>query len=465
MKHEDIFWLYFLALFSGPILAGVYLVLRAEKREIEKNRCEYEALMTLADDDLKVGGLRSITIDLLYRLASKIEVSGRHEIIDLADNCYRILQRNGEARAYHLQATLLRRRLTPFDKVAQLERKGAELGCRESMYAISWMLKRGEGVMKNYQESFDWLLKAAYLACMRSMEEVADAYIKGEIVPANPIEGLAWYMVARENGNRACITKIDAIERGASTELQVAAQNRARVILQAIRSGGVSPATTTASSPTLTPSKPASQPRGSGSGAIVSKSGHVVTAQHVIKGAGYVEVVTPSGTYPAKVLFADEANDLAVLKVDQSFDRHLNVLHSRSIRLGAKVSTIGFPNIGLQGHSPKATEGVISSDLGFQNDVRMWQVSVPIQPGNSGGPLLDEAGHVVGVVVASLSLNAVKVTGAVPQNVNYAIKSAYLEPMLGGCQVDLIQTPVAEARRLEDIMESARQASVLILTY
>lgn len=334
------------------------------------------------------------------------------------------------------------------------------------MYMAHLLLRSGTGTMKNFESSTKWLIKSASFGHLRAMRDLADEYISGGLLAVNPIESLAWYMAAKAQGERSCMAKITQLEKLLPVEAQIAAQNRARQIAEAIKSGTGIPVAASPSTPASpAPSKPASQPRGSGSGAIVSKSGHVVTAQHVIKGAGYIEVVTPSGTYPAKVLLADEANDLAVLKVDQSFDRHLNILHSRSIRLGAKVSTIGFPNIGLQGHSPKATEGVISSDLGFQNDVRMWQVSVPIQPGNSGGPLLDEAGHVVGVVVASLSLNAVKVTGAVPQNVNYAIKSAYMEPMLGGCQVDLIQTPVAEAKRLEDIMESARQASVLILTY
>jgi S1-C subfamily serine protease len=423
--------------------------------------------MSLVEEEERSGRVSLLTIDKLHQLAKRLtnEEIGSPEMLA---TCYLKIGNSGDGYGYYKYAMHLRSRRAPLSKVAEFLGMGANLGDLESMYALSSILKKGEGVMKNYQDSFEWLLKSAYKSSKRAMEEIGDAYMSGEIVTANPVEGLAWYLIAKQSGKYDLGKKIQNLEVVLPADIQIAAQNRAKQINSAIESGTrASPQPDTAghvpSAPL--PSKPSTPPKGSGSGSIVSPAGHVVTAAHVIKGANHIEVVTPTGTHSAKVLFNDEANDLAVLKIEQSFQKHLNVLHSRSIRLGAKVSTIGFPNIGLQGHSPKATEGVISSDHGFQNDVRMWQVSVPIQPGNSGGPLLDESGHVVGVVVASLSLNAVKITGAVPQNVNYAIKSAYLEPMLGSCQVDLVQTPSTEPKKLEEVMESARHSSVLILTY
>ena len=88
---------------------------------------------------------------------------------------------------------------------------------------------------------------------------------------------------------------------------------------------------------------------------------------------------------------------------------------------------MGFPNIGLQGFAPKLAKGEIASLSGASDDPRYFQISVPVQPGNSGGALVDERGSVVGVVSAKLSPRAALATrGALPENVNYAVKSSLL---------------------------------------
>jgi S1-C subfamily serine protease len=145
----------------------------------------------------------------------------------------------------------------------------------------------------------------------------------------------------------------------------------------------------------------------------------------------------------------------------------LPIAPSRQVRLGQTVATIGFPNIGFQGFSPKVTRGEISSVNGYADDPRNWQISVPVQPGNSGGPLLDESGNLIGVVITKLGLKAVKATGDIPQNVNYAVKSAYalalLEPYLG----DNAPEPNQPSRKpgFEDMVSKAQQSVVLILCY
>ena len=128
---------------------------------------------------------------------------------------------------------------------------------------------------------------------------------------------------------------------------------------------------------------------------------------------------------------------------------------------------LGFPNIQIQGFSPKVTKGEISSVNGFGDDPRSWQISVPVQPGNSGGPLLDENGNLIGVVVSKLGMRAAKLTGDMPQNVNYAIKSSYalalLEPYL---DADASQPNRTRATPLfEDMVARAQQSVVLILVY
>ena len=200
---------------------------------------------------------------------------------------------------------------------------------------------------------------------------------------------------------------------------------------------------------------------------MVSIDGHVLTAAHVVVGASRLKVITAQGSRSASVLRIDEANDLAVLKLAGGTYPALPVAPSRRIQLGQTVATIGFPNVEIQGFSPKVTRGEISSLNGIGDDPRAWQISVPVQPGNSGGALLDENGNVIGVVVSKLGLKAVRATGDIPQNVNYAVKSTYalalLEPYLDGSAPEPNQS--ASKPRFEDMIAKAQQSVVLIVVY
>ena len=93
----------------------------------------------------------------------------------------------------------------------------------------------------------------------------------------------------------------------------------------------------------------------------------------------------------------DAAKDLALLKAEEKFTP-LQVISSRTVKMGTTVTAVGFPNIGLQGFAPKLAKGEIAALSGAQDDPRYFQISVPVQPGNSGGALVDERGNVVGVV-------------------------------------------------------------------
>ena len=132
------------------------------------------------------------------------------------------------------------------------------------------------------------------------------------------------------------------------------------------------------------------------------------------------------------------------------------------------VATVGFPNIGLQGFAPKLAKGEIASLSGAGDDARYFQISVPVQPGNSGGALVDERGNVVGVVSAKLSARAALATsGALPENVNYAVKSSFLLGFLESVpEVSAkLKEPSMKKRTFEDVVKSAEQAAVLVLVY
>lgn len=157
--------------------------------------------------------------------------------------------------------------------------------------------------------------------------------------------------------------------------------------------------------------------------------GLVVTNNHVISGSSDIVLIrTDNIRVSATILDVDTKNDLALLRVDdvEALPPAL-MIADKQAGLGAKVFTIGYPHPDIMGSQPKLTDGIISALSGLQDDKRTYQTTVPLQSGNSGGPLINMQGKVVGVVTSKLS--AVKVfqwTGDLPQNVNYAMKSSLI---------------------------------------
>ena len=211
----------------------------------------------------------------------------------------------------------------------------------------------------------------------------------------------------------------------------------------------------------------ASEPKATGTGFFITDDGYLITNQHVAENGSSLQVRTATGDLPAKLVRSDAANDLALLKVEGRFAA-LPVKASRGVRLGETDATIGFPNPGLQGFSPKLTKGEISSLAGSQDDPKHFQISLPVQPGNSGGALVDARGNVVGVVVAKLSQRAaLATTGTLAENVNYAGKSSFLLSFLESVPglSERLPEPRTAPRPFEEVVADAEKATVLVLVY
>jgi S1-C subfamily serine protease len=209
------------------------------------------------------------------------------------------------------------------------------------------------------------------------------------------------------------------------------------------------------------------RPECSGTGFFITEDGFFITNEHVAGNGAQVRLVAAAGLISARVVQVDAANDLALLKVEGKF-APLPVVSSRTMKMGSTVATVGFPNIGLQGFAPKLAKGEIASLSGAQDDARYFQISVPVQPGNSGGALVDERGNVVGVVSAKLSARAALATsGALPENVNYAVKSSFLLGFLESVpEVSAkLKEPNTKERKFEEVVKFAEQAAVLVLVY
>jgi S1-C subfamily serine protease/ATP-dependent 26S proteasome regulatory subunit len=161
---------------------------------------------------------------------------------------------------------------------------------------------------------------------------------------------------------------------------------------------------------------------GSGTGFFVTADGYVVTNAHVVEGCDDPKVVCGlAGPIAAQVLARDAANDLALLKVDFASD-HVATLRAR-VRVGEEVAAFGYPLQGLLAAGGNFTVGNVSALAGLKNDSGRIQISAPVQPGNSGGPVVDQSGNVIGVVVSRL-------TDYTQQNVNFAIKVNVLTEFL-----------------------------------
>jgi serine protease Do len=185
----------------------------------------------------------------------------------------------------------------------------------------------------------------------------------------------------------------------------------------------------------------------------------LLTNAHVVDGCAGVRVSNGNdGPRPARVVTRDATNDLAILKTNAT---PLKVATFRyGVRLGEDVAAFGFPLAGLLAAGGNFTLGNVTALAGLRDDSRALQISAPVQPGNSGGPLLDETGAVVGIVASKL-----KFAGAtdLAQNVNFAIKASVAQVFAESQGVRLRAASFgAEALRPADLAEVAKSFTVFV---
>jgi len=223
-------------------------------------------------------------------------------------------------------------------------------------------------------------------------------------------------------------------------------------------------------SPTPAPSTPATndkpkpeeKQRSSGTGFFITENGHVLTTAHVVEDCPVLRV-TAEGQLPlpGRIVAKDAANDLAVLATDLKPSKIACI--RTGVRLGEQVAAFGFPLAPLLSQSGNFTLGNVTALAGLRDDTRYIQMSTPVQAGNSGGPLFDFSGNVVGVVKSKLNvLRMAVVTGDFPQNVNFALKATVATSFLESNRISYIaassMTPIAPA----DLADHSRSVSVFI---
>jgi TPR repeat protein len=322
-------------------------------------------------------------------------------------------------------------------------RKAAEQGEIEAQNLLGGMYHNGRGTPRNLQLALYWWQISANAGNHDSQAALGSSYFEGIGVPKDYQRAYYWLILASTNGDRINAASRDDVEILLTQEQRSAAQTAAgRWRPTASDSASLSLA------PTPSQSDFKSKPLPIGTAFRITRN-QFITSHHVVQDCERVAI----GGSPAKVEKFDSRSDLALLSA--SVQGPTVSLRAQRVAVGEAVLVAGFPlQALLTGY--QVTTGTLSALSGFKGDTGQFQITAPVQPGNSGGPLIDMAGRVIGVVVSKLdAIGTARVTGDIPQNVNFAIKANTLRSFLDAAGVEYT---VAATETLLPATTIARQA-------
>lgn len=209
--------------------------------------------------------------------------------------------------------------------------------------------------------------------------------------------------------------------------------------------------------------------KSSGTGFLVTPD-VIATNYHIVAEASEITVSTADRTYPAHLIARDPVNDIALLQVVVPGDVDpllpLPVGRVSSVEAGDPVYTAGYPLSDILGSDLRISEGIVNSTTGLADDPRMFQISIPVQPGNSGSPLFDRKGNVVGIVTMTLDNRYLVIqSGVVPQNVNFAVKVSYMVSLIDQfpkISKDLLQIQSSKNMTAAEIARNYKKSIALV---
>lgn len=237
----------------------------------------------------------------------------------------------------------------------------------------------------------------------------------------------AWRLAIEESRwDRAAWPKVRGDAIGALSAFERLGEGRLANDLQRLINS-VDAGPSTARAPSVAPSPRSTGSISTGTGFLVNPLGGLITSHHVIDGARTITVACGNQpAAPARLISSSASTDLAYLTSGALTPSYLSLAPNRTATVGERVFTYGFPVSHILGDEPKFTEGSISALSGIGGEQAYMQISIPVQPGNSGGPVVNDRGQVVGVVAAVAAVAPfLRSTGTLPQNVNWAVKAEY----------------------------------------
>jgi S1-C subfamily serine protease len=212
----------------------------------------------------------------------------------------------------------------------------------------------------------------------------------------------------------------------------------------------------------------ARNPDSTGTGFFINRSGELVSNYHVVKQCQHLAANLSNGMrVDVSIVAVSEQNDLALLRTNEPVGSVATFrLPNRPVQLGEEIIAFGYPLHGLLSTQGNLTAGNVTATTGLKDDIRFVQISAPVQPGNSGGPLVDRSGLVVGVVTGKANAIAIaNVTGDIPQNINFAISASIVVAFLNAYGISFSSSNSELASGAIEIAKLARSFSALILCW
>lgn len=346
-------------------------------------------------------------------------------------------------------------------------RMAADQGSAAGQRLVGFAYEQGRGVPKDYAEAVRWTSLSAEQGDGTALSNLGVYFFFGYGVPVDYREALFWYSAGLARMSPGVVMQRSQVGRDQASshlsqsdaqqvKLEAASWTPTAGALDHVRAlAGVS--ATAASGGTR-------QLVSSGSGFVLNNAGYILTDQHVVGRCGLVTVRLANGSaVPVEIVAADKTNDLALLKTTTPIGVPAAFRSGSSIRQGDQVVLVGFPLNGLLASDLNVTTGSVSALIGPQDDSRKLQFTAPTQSGNSGGPLLDQTGAVVGV--AEMTLNSVAlavITGAQSENANFAIKDSVVETFLDSKGIAYGTASSGKDKKVADLTSLARSFTVFV---
>jgi TPR repeat protein len=331
-------------------------------------------------------------------------------------------------------------------------RKAAEQGNANGQSNLGFMYANGKGVPKDDAKALHWYRKAAEQGNANGQNNLGFMYANGFGVPEDYVFAYMWASLATAKGSEMAKELKNELKQ-LMTQSQIAeAQSLSREWKPGQKSEIPKRAATV-------PTRKQIPPDRTGSSFVVSANGDVLTNRHVVVGCNRLRV----GGQNTKVIAQDPNNDLALLRTEKTANSFAYFREGRGARVGEKVSVAGYPLRGILGDNLNVSFGNISSLTGIGNDSRLFQISAPVNPGNSGGPLLDGSGNIIGVVTSKLNaLFVAKKIGDIPQGANFAIKSSIVRIFLDLNNVDYETARSRTPKTTTKVADEAQKYTLLV---